>query len=78
MTAGQPDSRTAEQLLLCALALPFETEPSVIAPDANTPAGTLLERYGFRVVRRTVHMRRGPETPIDYPKLYAQVSFAVG
>ncbi|CAA9574509.1 MAG: hypothetical protein AVDCRST_MAG86-2119 [uncultured Truepera sp.] len=72
------DSRTAEQLLLCALALPFETEPSVIAPDANTAAGTLLARYGFRVVRRTVHMRRGSETPIDYAKLYAQVSFAVG
>lgn len=72
------DSQTAEQLLLSALALPFETEPSVIAPDANTAAGTLLARYGFRAVRRTVHMRRGPETPVSYHKLYAQVSFAVG
>ena len=69
---------TAELLLLEALKLPFEAEPTVIAPDTNTAAKALLGRYGFRAVRRTVSMRRGPEVSSDQNKLYAQVSFAVG
>lgn len=69
----------AEQLLVQALALPYEKGPVVIIPAMNGPARQLLQRYGFVEQRALAHMRLGP--PVsgrDRHMMYGQASFAIG
>jgi GNAT superfamily N-acetyltransferase len=71
--------RDAEALLQVALSLAYTGAPQVIVPQMNRAAVSLLERYGFCLVRATRHMRRGGAgLPGQRVRLYGQVSFAIG
>ena len=54
------DAAAAERVLAAAVALPFETPPSVGVPASNTAAAVALAQAGFTRLRRTRRMRRGP------------------
>lgn len=69
----------AELLLRAALSLPFIGPVSIVVPSENTEAVTLLQRYGFEIVRVNRHMKRGPVTPVGQrTKIYAQASLSFG
>jgi hypothetical protein len=70
----------AEALLQAALTLPFDGALSLVVPESNTPATTLLERAGLQLVNASHrHMRRGGERhPGRREAIYAQTSFAIG
>ena len=75
--ARQPTD--AEALLQAALALSYAGAPQVIVPQMNRTGVSLLERYGFHLVRTTRHMRRGGlGLPGQRELLYGQFSFAIG
>ena len=69
----------AEQLLQCALTLPYSAEPVVFVSAHNGNALALLAQYGFMQARSLSHMRkglsiqRGRETT-----LYGQASLGFG
>ena len=68
----------AEQLLQCALALPYSAEPVVFVSARNIAALTLLARYGFVQTRSLGHMRRG--LPVQRGRettLYGQASLGL-
>jgi hypothetical protein len=69
----------AEQLLLHALMLPFESAPSVFVSAGHSEAIVLLEQYGFTTQRSLSHMRKGQ--PIQRSRqqmLYGQTSLGLG
>ena len=69
----------AEQLLQCALALPYSAEPVVFVSAHNADAVTLLARYGFVQARSLSHMRKG--LPVQRGRettLYGQASLGFG
>lgn len=69
----------AQALLQAALTLTYQGAPLAIAPQANTAASDLLERYSFRHVATNRHMQRGLSTiPGRRWAIYGQTSFAVG
>jgi GNAT superfamily N-acetyltransferase len=69
----------AEALLQAALTLTYQGAPLAIAPETNTVASDLLERYGFHHVLTNRHMQRGSSTiPGRRTAIYGQTSFAVG
>ncbi len=69
----------AEALLQAALTLTYQGPPLAIAPQTNTAALDLLERYGFRHVLTNRHMQRGMSViPGRRTAIYGQTSFAVG
>ncbi len=72
-------SEDAEQLLQCALALPYSAEPVVFVSARNADAVTLLARYGFVQARSLSHMRKG--LPVQRGRettLYGQASLGFG
>ena len=72
-------SEDAEQLLQCALALPYSAEPVVFVSAHNADALTLLARYGFTQARSLSHMRKG--LPVQRGRettLYGQASLGFG
>lgn len=76
-TASSSDAAAA--LLAAALTLPYEGEPSVLIPYANTAGIALLEERGFTRQRRLRHMRRGTPPIGDHRELrYGQASFTLG
>ncbi len=69
----------AEQLLVHALSLPFESEPNVFVSAHNTDALQLLNRYGFKQQRTLSHMRRGNSVQRSrHTTLYGQASLGFG
>jgi GNAT superfamily N-acetyltransferase len=69
----------AEALLQAALTLTYKESPLAIAPETNTAASDLLERFGFRQVLTNRHMQRNSSTiPGRRASVYGQTSFAVG
>lgn len=69
----------AETLLLTALSLPFNVSVSVVTPANNTGAVSLLQRYGFQIVRVNRHMAYGPYTAIGQrEQVYGQTSLSFG
>ncbi len=69
----------AEQLLQCALALPYSAEPVVFVSARNVNAVTLLTQYGFVQARSLSHMRKG--LPVQRGRettLYGQTSLGFG
>ena len=69
----------AEQLLQCALALPYSAEPVVFVSAHNVDASGLLARYGFVQARSLSHMRKG--VPVQRGRattLYGQASLGFG
>jgi ribosomal protein S18 acetylase RimI-like enzyme len=76
-TARSPDAAAA--LLDAALALPFDGPVTLTCPAANRGALLLLERIGFAVTERLLHMRRGGTAdPRQTGFLYAQASLTLG
>jgi len=76
-TARAP--RDAEALLQAALTLTYKGAPLAIAPETNTAASDLLERYGFRHEFSNRHMQRGrSDIPGQRTAIYGETSFAVG
>jgi ribosomal protein S18 acetylase RimI-like enzyme len=72
-------SAAAASLLTAARSLPYEAEPSVLIPLANTEGIALLEDRGFTRQRRLRHMRRGKPSIDDRRELrYGQASFTLG
>jgi predicted N-acetyltransferase YhbS len=72
-------SCNAEELLLAALALPYEEPFSVTVPAVNREAIELLQCHGFERVRTNRHMGKGiVGPPGQRQKIYAQTSLAVG
>ncbi len=72
-------SEDAEQLLQCALALPYSAEPVVFVSAHNADALTLLARYGFTQARSLSYMRKG--LPVQRGRettLYGQASLGFG
>ena len=71
--------RDAEALLQAAMALTYQGVPLAIAPETNTVASDLLDRYGFRQVLTNRQMQRGLSIiPGRRTAIYGQTSFAVG
>ena len=71
--------RDAEALLQAAMTLTYQGVPLAIAPETNTAASDLLDRYGFRQVLTNRHMQRGLSIiPGQRTAIYGQTSFAVG
>lgn len=69
----------AEQLLRCALTLPYSAEPVVFVSAQNHNALTLLARYGFTQARSLDHMRKGlPKARCRATTLYGQASLGFG
>lgn len=69
----------AEQLLVHALSLPFESGPSVTIPATNEDGLELLRRYSFSQQGITHYMRRGaPLQRGQRAMIYAQASSALG
>jgi GNAT superfamily N-acetyltransferase len=69
----------AEPLLLHALTLPFEGEPSVFVSAHHRDALRLLNRYGFVQQRTLSHMRTGkPVQRSRHTTLYGQASLGFG
>ena len=69
----------AERLLLAALSLPFNGPVSVITPAENVEASSLLQRFGFQVVRVNRHMVYGPLPVVGQrEKVYGQTSLSFG
>jgi hypothetical protein len=70
----------AELLLKAALSLSFRDGPvTVIVPEENSEATTLLPRFGFEIVRALRHMVRGSNTPAGQrANVYGQASPSLG
>ena len=69
----------AEQLLQCALTLPYSIEPAVFVSAHNADALTLLARYGFVQARSLSHMRKGLSVKRRRATtLYGQASLGFG
>jgi GNAT superfamily N-acetyltransferase len=69
----------AERLLLHALTLPFESEPSVFVSTHHSDALRLLNRYGFSQQRTLSHMRKGKHVQRSrHTTLYGQASLGFG
>jgi ribosomal protein S18 acetylase RimI-like enzyme len=69
----------AGELLLTALALPYEGTISIVVPAVNQEAVILLQQYGFEQVRNNQRMGRHTENiPGQRELIYAQTSLAVG
>jgi len=69
----------SEALLQAALTLSYNEVPLAIAPEINTTASDLIERYGFQQVMTNRHMQRGLSVvPGRRKAIYGQTSFAVG
>ncbi len=67
----------AERLLVHALALPFESKPSVFVSAQHTDAPHLLTRYGFAQQRTLSHMWMGKHIARNrHTTLYGQASLA--
>lgn len=76
-TASTPAD--AEALLDTALTLPLEGPLTVLVPDANPHAPTLLAERGFAQQRGLRHMYLGAAAPAqDRSRIYGQTSFAIG
>jgi len=70
---------TAELLLAAALSLPFSRTVSVVVPSKNMNAITLLQHYGFNIVRINRHMVRGPVMSAGQcEKIYGHASLSLG
>ncbi len=73
------ESGEAERLLLAALSLPYEGAVSVIVPAENVNAVSLLNQFGFRIVRVNRHMTYGSNTAMGQRvKVYGQTSLSFG
>ncbi len=69
----------AERLLVHALALPFESKPSVFVSAQHTDASHLLTRYGFVQQRTLSHMWVGKHLARNrHTTLYGQASLGFG
>ena len=69
----------AELLLRAALSLPFPGPVSVVVPGENMDAVTMLQNYGFEIVRVNRHMVRGLAPLLgDRTKIFAQTSLSLG
>ena len=69
----------AKYLLLTALSLPFDSAVSVTTPANNTGAISLLQRYGFKIIRGNRHMAYGSYEMIGQrEKVYGQTSLSLG
>ncbi len=69
----------AEQLLVNALALPFESEPGVFVSAQHTDALHLLNSYGFQQQRTLSHMERGSSLQRGRSTaIYGQASLGFG
>lgn len=76
-SAASPEA--AARLLAAALTLPFDGAVTLTCPATNTAAVALLERNGFAITERLLHMRRGGTAdPRQTPYLYAQASLTLG
>ncbi len=71
-------TRAAAALLAAALALPYDTPPSVVLPAENTAGIALLARHGFQVERANEFMRRGGRLSGRRTAVYGQAGFALG
>jgi hypothetical protein len=72
-------SADAGELLLHALAVPYESAPSVFVSAYNKDALDLLNRYGFTQQRILSHMHRGnPVQRARRSALYGQASLGMG
>jgi ribosomal protein S18 acetylase RimI-like enzyme len=73
------ESSDAERLLLAALSLSFNGPVSVVTPAENIEAFSLLQRFGFQVVRVNRHMAYGSNVSIGQrEKIYGQTSLSFG
>jgi hypothetical protein len=71
--------QAAEALLSAALALPYTNPPFVTIPGDNAGGVALLERRGFVVTERLLHMRRGGTgDPRRVGCIYSQASLTLG
>lgn len=69
----------AEPLLQAVLSLPFDEDASVVVPESNGKAMTLLHRYGFEIVRTNLHMKRGSGARVSQcEKIFGQTSLSLG
>jgi ribosomal protein S18 acetylase RimI-like enzyme len=69
----------AEPLLQAVLSLPFEGDVSVVVPGSNTNAISLLQRYGYKVIRTNLHMMRGSGVRCGQSeRIFGQTSLSLG
>jgi len=69
----------ADLLIRAALSLRFSSHISVVVPSENMDVITLLQGYGFEIVRVNRHMVRGSVARFgDRSKIFAQTSLSLG
>jgi GNAT superfamily N-acetyltransferase len=73
------ESGDAALLLRAALSLPFRGTVSVVTPAKNAEAVSLLQRFGFKIIRVNRHMAFGSKATMGQrEKVYGQTSLSFG